>query len=127
MTRDREVRRSYTWPVGTFINFNGEVSCAATVAEENECERMIAEAGDDDGRLLSRRRRRGDINVLEMGLKDGAPDDASSVSSQAYSPQPPPPLSDHPPLVPSSSAGAGGRDQPPSLWQLPEVGFLFPS
>jgi len=118
MTRDREVRRSYTWPVRTFINFNGE--CAATVAEENECERMIAEAGDDGGKSLSRRRRPGDINVLEMGLKDSVPDDTSSISSQAYSPQPPPPLSDHPLLVPSSSAGAGGRDQPPSLSQLPE-------
>lgn len=120
MTRDREVRRSYTWPVRTFINFNGEVSCAATIAEENECERMIAEAGDDGGRSLSRRRRQGDINVLEMGLKDGAPDDASSISSPAHSPQRPPPLSDNRLLVPSSSTGAGGRDQPPSLSQLPE-------
>lgn len=113
MTRDRDVRRSNTWP----INFNGDVS-AATLAEENDCEIMIAEAGDDGGKSLSRRRRGGDINVLEMGLRDGAPDDASSILSPPYSPQAPPPLTDHPLFVPSSSAG--GRHQPPTFSQLPE-------
>lgn len=125
MKSERDVRRSNTWPVRTSINFNGEVSSTARVVEENECERSIAEAGDDGGRSLSRRRRReinwnGDINVLEMGLREASPDDASSIFPPVCSPQGPPPLSDHPLLVPSSSARAGGREQPPVTPQPPE-------
>lgn len=119
MTRDRDVRRSNTWPVRISINFNGEASSAARPVEENDYEGRIAEAGDDGGRSLSRRRRSKDINVLEMGSRDGTADNASSILSPPYSPQPPP-LSDHPLLVPSSSAGAKGREQPAAIPQPPE-------
>lgn len=73
MAAERDFRRCNTWPVRTSINFNVDVASAARLEEENECERRIAEAGDDGGRSLFRRRGgemnwNRSINVLEMGL-----------------------------------------------------------
>lgn len=136
MTSERDVQRCNTWPVRISINFNSEVASARRLAEENECERRIAEAGDDGGRSLSRRRRQeiylnGDINTLETGLKNITTDGASSISPPSYSPQgypsplrsdivSHPPLSDHPLLIPSSLAGENGRDQLADMPQPPK-------